>query len=503
VALWIGDWYIGAQTTLWLADQADLLLADAAGVTALQRAGVSHVEECCPWTFNPEIHRPDWDADPAFDIGFLGNPNDDIHARRNQWLARVARLDRRYSVRLASGLWGDDYARFVQRCRLTFNLSVTGDINMRCFEAAACGSPVLIDAAAVKQVSRWFVPGVEIVVYTDDDFEDTVAELLEDEPRRQAIARAAHARVQEHAPTPRLRALIRRLESLAAAGCRPGAPERTSLVTRVAAAMPCPDAASLPGCEQLLEQATGAADPRANVVRAAVYYRFALAHPEQAAQAVAWTNEHLNAARGNAWDDGVATLGLLQLARAIGDDAGARVVAQSVLAGIEDRTLRFDPDLPLMSATNVRPGYRWQDAILSAPDIPAALARLAEGVALETLGDVASLRRAVELAPDEPLPRLKLALALLEAGDTDAALVEVDAALALRPLRPDVWKVHAKVLRAAGLHGAARQWFDDLTRLVARLPDLAAAADEARAVFGDLIGGDRRALPNSLAAAKA
>ena len=480
VALWIGDWYVGAQLALALGPQADLVLADAVGVAALRAAGLAHAEECCPWSYDPSLHRPDWDAPAEWDLGFVGNFNDAIHHRRNRWLARFARLPQPWRIRLANGLWGADFVRFVQRSRLSVNVSVTGDVNLRCFEAAACGSPVLLDRGAAEQAARWFVPGEEILLYDEDDVEDVVAEVLADEPRRRRIARAAHARVQEHGPAPRMGALLDRLERLARAGKRPGAPERTDLLAVASGILSWPPDHALAGLEQLLE----AAPPggvRAELARATLYARHAVVHPGQRGPAARWAAEHVARARGLAPDALVPRVAALQLAQSLGDAEAAAAVGAELLEGLDAGTLRPDRTHLLLHPTPSRPGYAWQRGVL-ADDPDDRHAGIARGLALEARAAVAPdlpararlLAGAVEADPEEPAHRARLAATLLEAGDHRQALAVLDELLERRPLRADAWVMKGQALAALRDREGVEAWLDDLARLVDRIPDLAA-----------------------------
>ena len=70
----------------------------------------------------------------------IGNLSATVQRERAPWLARVARLADRCRVRIAGGVYGEEYTRLMNATRITFNRSIRGEMNMRCYEAAACGS---------------------------------------------------------------------------------------------------------------------------------------------------------------------------------------------------------------------------------------------------------------------------------------------------------------------------------------------------------------------------
>jgi tetratricopeptide (TPR) repeat protein len=480
VALWVGDWYANADAVQALAPQVDLVLADATGVAALRRGGVERVDECCPWTFDPRLHRPDWDVPPARDVGFLGNVNDAIQHDRNRWLARLADLPGDISVHAGTGRHGEDYVRYVQESRITFNRSVTGDVNMRCFEATACGSLVLVDRASLPEVSRWFEPGREVVPYGDDDFEQVVAHYLEHEDERLAIARAGWERVQQHAPAPRLEGLLERLEELAQAGISRPLTHTTAAAGAGAAvqALTLADPAPWEEVEELFDaaEAKSTGDSAVHVNRAALYYTYAGAEADVAPRAVPWASEQLTRALELNPEDAVAMLNRIELARAIGATDAVRAAAEDLAGRIDAGRAHAAPGrlaLPL-AVTRVR--LAWQAALLSGAGVEAQLTRLvlAEACRLagETHEDPAARARwyARSLACFvTPETRSGHAVALLQSGDGAGALRELEALLDERPLSPDAWPAYAGLLVAMGRATDAREFVDRCCRLAARV----------------------------------
>jgi len=116
---------------------------------------------------------------------------------------------------------GDGYGRFLNRCRIGWNRSIRGEMNLRAFEVPACGALLLMERDNLE-IADFFVPGEECVLYGDDDFEAIAGELLADRARCERIAAAGHRRVQEHRLGTRLGGLA---ELLARRG--PGRPPST------------------------------------------------------------------------------------------------------------------------------------------------------------------------------------------------------------------------------------------------------------------------------------
>jgi hypothetical protein len=460
VALWVGDWYANAQAVTWVADQVELVLADATGIAALRRSAIgSEVAELCPWTYDPRVHQPDWDAQPLRDVGFMGNMGEALQAPRNRWLARVARLRPDLRVELGAGRFGDDYVRFVQTSKLTFNHSLTGDVNMRCFEATACGSATLVNREALEQVGRWFEPGRHLIAYDATDFEDVVDHYLRDDDARAAIARAGGARVQEHGPAQRQAQLLGLLERIA--GQRRRADLPTPVRAGAASARQAPsvaDAAAAPGYEIAIDRSATETpgDAGDHLALAATYLQIAGSDHPQAGDALLWTGEALDAA--TRLDPACATgaLARAQLMLLLEHRDLARTLAdQLVVDLLAHRAVARADRQPLVDATAWR--RQRQDAILAGDDPTDELTRLTlvEALKLSACADADPARRANTLAfalaasGGDASVRLKLAIALL-ACDPPAALAHTRIVLEDLPLNVVGWTAHAHALVAAG-----------------------------------------------------
>jgi len=177
----------------------DVLLCDRAGEELFTRLTFGDVRYWCQYSHKPASHRPWPDAGPRdLDVGFVGNLNPVVQRERAPWLARLQGLGNYgVDVHVRNDVRGADYGRFLNRCRIGWNRSIRGEMNLRAFEVPACGA-LLLQERSNLEIADFFVPGEECVLYGDDDFEHVVLELLGDEPRRQRIAAAGQRRLHEH-----------------------------------------------------------------------------------------------------------------------------------------------------------------------------------------------------------------------------------------------------------------------------------------------------------------
>lgn len=161
-----------------------------------------------PLAADPDVFRPTG-GPRAFDVGFVGSALPGLHdARRRLLLHLLERFDR---VLVARGAFRDEAARELSACRTVFNRSLHEDVNMRVFEAMACGRPLLTDRLAPKcGLEELVTDGEHLVLYDDATLEQTLERLLADDETVERIGRAGRACVQQrHTYEDRARELLR------------------------------------------------------------------------------------------------------------------------------------------------------------------------------------------------------------------------------------------------------------------------------------------------------
>ncbi len=215
----------------------DLVLCDTPGLQVLGRLPFARVEPWCQFSFRPDVHRIYANEDGTvperdIDICFAGNLDPTIQRTRAPYIARLAALANRHKVVLTTTAQGEPYGRLLARSKIVFNRSIRGEINLRAFEAPACGALLLVERENTE-IRDYFEPDHEVVLYAPGDLEATIEALLADEERRSAIAARGHAKVQDYRLASHCRALpdlIRTLDPRT----RPRAPQRTRLLGRAA-----------------------------------------------------------------------------------------------------------------------------------------------------------------------------------------------------------------------------------------------------------------------------
>src|SRR5262249_27843790 len=155
----------------------------------LARAGISHALPANLYGVGPRFLGGAPGQERDIDILFIGNLHPAVQRERQPWLGRVARLAARRNVVIASGVFGDAYRALLRRAKIVFNRSARGEANMRCFEAAASGALLFVEAGNAE-VGEHLRDGLECVCYGEDDLEALLERYLNDDGARTALADA-------------------------------------------------------------------------------------------------------------------------------------------------------------------------------------------------------------------------------------------------------------------------------------------------------------------------
>lgn len=156
-----------------------------------------------PLAHDPAIHRP-LGLPKRRGIVFVGNPWPGTE--RGQVIERM----RREADMEVAWAYQLDMVRAFNEARIVFNRSLSGDVNMRVFEALGCGAFLLTDRCA-NGFEELFRVGEELVGYGSvDEALELTRHYLASDADREAIAARGHARaVADHTYDARARAILR------------------------------------------------------------------------------------------------------------------------------------------------------------------------------------------------------------------------------------------------------------------------------------------------------
>ena len=209
----LGDWNLGVWSTAPLLEAFDWVVTDARGVQIFGPQLEVPVDGWPAFSFDARRHRRVRDVERDIDVLFVGSMNPDVQTDRMPWLGRLARLSDRYRVVLASGVYGDAYPVLLNRARIVWNRSIRGELNMRAYEAPACGATLFMERENLE-VRDVFTDGESCVLYGADDLERRLAACLDDRRRCEHIAEAGWRRVQTETYRHHLESLLERARHL-------------------------------------------------------------------------------------------------------------------------------------------------------------------------------------------------------------------------------------------------------------------------------------------------
>ncbi len=196
----------------------DYIFTDRASMGLLQTMGFANVAYWPCFGHDPRRFRLMPEVKRDIDVSFAGNFNSNIQTERLPWIRRVCELSPEFHIEAHCGLWGDDYVRLLNRSRIVFNRSIKGEMNMRAFEAPACGALLFLEEENLE-VRDFLEPGAECVLYNDGNLESLIDYYLRHEDDRGEIASAGARRIQQYS-YPRLFSAL--LEKVADMGIKPG-----------------------------------------------------------------------------------------------------------------------------------------------------------------------------------------------------------------------------------------------------------------------------------------
>jgi tetratricopeptide (TPR) repeat protein len=215
------DWALLMPEQAGMLGACDYFFTCRGGVRVLRNMGFDNVEYWPMYGHDPLLSRVIEGVEKEWDIGLIGNLSAVVQRERAPWLARVARLAERYRVRIAGGVFNERYTRMLNATKITFNRAfriplgdtTRGAMNMRSYEAAACGS-LLFCEEDNEEVREFFEDRVHCVLYNEQNLEELLDFYLTHDEERERITAAAVERVAEFSFPRGLVRLADRLEAL-------------------------------------------------------------------------------------------------------------------------------------------------------------------------------------------------------------------------------------------------------------------------------------------------
>lgn len=209
-ALIPGDWNLGYLTTRYFAEVFDLVLADIHLKQRLEAQGLKQIVHWPGFSFDPQELYLMPEQTRIYDIAFIGNLNEAIHPRRSRILDQALSLSDRYHVLVRQGVWGADYRQVLNQSKIVLNYTIAQVMNMRGYEAPACGALLFIEAEN-QEIAYFLKDREECVYYRADNLIELLTYYLENENERARIAEAGYHKIQAFSYEKQFAHLLRQL----------------------------------------------------------------------------------------------------------------------------------------------------------------------------------------------------------------------------------------------------------------------------------------------------
>ncbi len=209
----LDDWFSGID---FLPDNClkfDYICTDIAGINLLKKLGINNTFYWPHFGYNPSLFRKIDGEKRIYDVTFTGNFNPNVQGERLKWLHRIAQLNSKYNIKIFNNVYNEEYAKVLNMSRIVFNRSIKGEMNMRVYEAIACGALLFLEEENLE-VRDMLVPDKEVVLYNNDNLEELIDYYLNHEEEREKIATAGHKRIQEYSYPKLFKVLIDKIKSL-------------------------------------------------------------------------------------------------------------------------------------------------------------------------------------------------------------------------------------------------------------------------------------------------
>ncbi|HEY9843991.1 MAG TPA: glycosyltransferase [Candidatus Obscuribacterales bacterium] len=210
----VADWHGYLSAVLEYVGVFDHILCDRALLQLLRARGHEHCGYWPCYSWNPAALAGS-EGPRDLDVSFIGTLNPALYHQRNHYLERLARLAPRQRIFIGQWYFNRELAAYLWRSKIVFNHALRAEMNIRAYEAAACGALLLIEESNLE-VADFLPPGEACVTYNRENFEAIVDYYLGHDAERDQIAGLGRELIQAHSYTQQFSQLLQLLPELIA-----------------------------------------------------------------------------------------------------------------------------------------------------------------------------------------------------------------------------------------------------------------------------------------------
>lgn len=186
IVYWASDTHLGYDYRLSVAKKSDLVFcAQKDAVERMKQDGLTAPVYWLPHAFEPLAYPKFNMASKKYDVAFVG------HVNSENRLESLDRLFREFPNFFFGQRRFEAASEIFAKSRISFNVAMKDDVNMRCFEIMGSGNFLMTDR--ISSIEDIFVDRKHCVLYDNlDDLVLKVRYYLEHEEEREAIAKCGY-----------------------------------------------------------------------------------------------------------------------------------------------------------------------------------------------------------------------------------------------------------------------------------------------------------------------
>lgn len=155
----------------------------------------SGIQGFVPWQF---ANASPVQLKKEYDVVITGTLSNHFYRKRGQYVLRLLKLADRYKVFAGWVPTLEDCYDVMRRAKIVIHCASTqGGVNLRPFEAIACGA-LLLHGEGDRSIEEFFEPDKEVVLFNEENFEQKIEYYLHHDAEREQIVQRAMVKNRTH-----------------------------------------------------------------------------------------------------------------------------------------------------------------------------------------------------------------------------------------------------------------------------------------------------------------